>query len=106
MITPNSAATPARSGRWLVNKYVPFPRTAVLQEHHLLGVFTFTLLLSGQRREYHGAILREAAMLAGAGQLTIRMDKQYFALDEVNEAFRLVADGSGKGKTVIWFVSD
>lgn len=45
-------------------------------------------------------------MLADAGQLTIRVDQQYFALDEVNEAFRLVAEGSGKGKTVIRFVSD
>ena len=70
------------------------------------GVFTLTPLLTGQEREHHGAILREAAMLADAGQLTIRVDRQHFALDEVNEAFRQVAEGSGKGKTGIQLVSD
>lgn len=70
------------------------------------GVFTLTPLLTDQGREHHGAILREAAMLADAGQLTIRVDPQYFALDEVNQAFHQVAEGRGKGKTVIRLVSE
>lgn len=69
------------------------------------GVFTLAPLLTGKGREHHGAILREAAALANAGQLTIRVDQQHFALQDVNEAFRQVAEGRGKGKTVIEFVS-
>ncbi|MDU4255905.1 zinc-dependent alcohol dehydrogenase family protein [Pseudomonas sp.] len=70
------------------------------------GVFTLTPLLTGKGREHHGAILRQAAILADAGQLTIRVDHQQFALDEVNDAFRQVAEGRGKGKTVIQLVSE
>jgi len=70
------------------------------------GVFTLTPLLTGKGREHHGAILREAAALANAGQLTIRVDEHHFALPDVNEAFRQVAEGLGKGKTVIQLVSE
>jgi NADPH:quinone reductase-like Zn-dependent oxidoreductase len=70
------------------------------------GVFTLTPLLTGTGREHHGAILREAAVMANAGQLTIRVDQQHFELAEVNEAFRQVAGGRGKGKTVIRLVSE
>ncbi len=70
------------------------------------GVFTLTPLLTGKGRENHGAILREAAALANAGQLKIRIDQQQFGLNAVNEAFRQVAEGRGKGKTVIHLVSE
>jgi NADPH:quinone reductase-like Zn-dependent oxidoreductase len=70
------------------------------------GVFTLAPLLTGKGREHHGAILREAAALANAGQLRIRVDQQHFALPDVNEAFRQVAEGLGKGKTVIQLVSE
>lgn len=65
------------------------------------GVFTLMPLLEGRGREQHGAILREAAALADAGKLAIRVDDHRFGLHEVNEAFRQVAEGSGVGKTVI-----
>lgn len=68
------------------------------------GIFTLAPLLTGKGREHHGAILREAAALANAGQLTIRVDQQHFAPQDVNEAFRQVAEGRGKGKTVIEFL--
>ena len=70
------------------------------------GVFTLAPLLTGKGREHHGSILREAAVLANAGQLAIRVDPQQFALDEVNDAFRQVAEGRGRGKTVIQLVSE
>lgn len=70
------------------------------------GVFTLAPLLTGKGREHHGSILREAAVLANAGQLAIRVDPQQFALDEVNDAFRQVAQGRGRGKTVIQLISE
>ncbi|HDS1694935.1 MULTISPECIES: zinc-dependent alcohol dehydrogenase family protein [unclassified Pseudomonas] len=70
------------------------------------GVFTLVPLLTGKGREHHGSILREAAVLANAGQLAIRVDPQQFALDEVNDAFRQVAEGRGRGKTVIQLISE
>lgn len=79
---------------------------ALVQKRHLFGVFTLAPLLTGQGREHHGAILREAAELADAGQLTIRVDRQRFALDEVNDAFRQVAEGRAKGKTIIQLLSE
>jgi NADPH:quinone reductase-like Zn-dependent oxidoreductase len=65
------------------------------------GVFTLLPLLSGQGREHHGAILREAAALADAGQLSIRVDPQRYGLHAANEALRQVVQGDGQGKTVI-----
>lgn len=70
------------------------------------GVFTLAPLLTGKGREHHGSILREAAVLANAVQLAIRVDPQQFALDEVNDAFRQVAEGRGRGKTVIQLASE
>ncbi len=70
------------------------------------GVFTLAPLLTGKGREHHGSILLEAAVLANAGQLAIRVDPQQFALDEVNDAFRQVAEGRGRGKTVIQLISE
>ncbi|MFJ4111977.1 zinc-dependent alcohol dehydrogenase family protein [Pseudomonas sp. NPDC089758] len=70
------------------------------------GVFTLAPLLTGKGRDHHGAILREAVALVNAGQLAVRVDEHHFALSEVNAAFRQVAEGLGKGKTVIQVVSE
>lgn len=70
------------------------------------GVFTLTPLLTNKGREHHGAILREAAVLANAGKLAIRLDPQQFVLDDINEAFRQVAEGLGQGKTVIQLLGE
>ncbi|MNF24232.1 Phenolphthiocerol synthesis polyketide synthase type I Pks15/1 [compost metagenome] len=70
------------------------------------GVFTLAPLLTGKGREHHGAILREAAALADAGQLKIRVDQHRYELHEVNEALRQVSEGRGKGKTVIELLSN
>lgn len=65
------------------------------------GVFTLMPLLTGKGRGHHGAILRAAAALVDAGQLNIRVDRHPYQLHEINEAFRQVEEGRGKGKTVI-----
>jgi NADPH:quinone reductase-like Zn-dependent oxidoreductase len=58
-------------------------------------------LLTGKGREHHGQILREAAALIETGALRIKIDQTRFGLGEVNEAFAQVAEGRGKGKTVV-----
>ncbi|WP_342119170.1 zinc-dependent alcohol dehydrogenase family protein [Pseudoduganella sp. OTU4001] len=65
------------------------------------GVFTLLPLLSGQGRAAHGAILREAARLADAGQLTVRLDPQRFALADANAAHAHLASGNAMGKVVV-----
>jgi len=65
------------------------------------GVFTLMPLLTGKGRERHGQILREATALVEAGQLRIKVDAHRFGLNDVNEAFKQVAEGLGAGKTVV-----
>ena len=65
------------------------------------GVFTLMPLLTGKGREHHGQILREATVLFEAGALRIKVDQTRFGLGDVNEAFAQVAEGRGKGKTVV-----
>ncbi|MBI3346102.1 MAG: zinc-dependent alcohol dehydrogenase family protein [Burkholderiales bacterium] len=65
------------------------------------GVFTLLPLLGGEGRERHGAILREAAVLVDAGQLTPRLDPRRFTLADAGEAHALVASGRGQGKVVV-----
>ncbi len=65
------------------------------------GVFTLLPLLSGEGREAHGAILREAAALVDAGLLTPRLDARRFSLATAADAHALVAAGQGRGKVVV-----
>jgi NADPH2:quinone reductase len=65
------------------------------------GVFTLLPLLTGEGREHHGAILREAARLAEAGKLIPRVDARVFTLDQVEDAHRLVAERKAEGKVVV-----
>lgn len=65
------------------------------------GVFTLLPLLTGEGREQHGAILREAARLAEAGKLMPKVDVREFTLDQVEEAHRLVETRSAEGKVVV-----
>ena len=65
------------------------------------GVFTLLPLLTGEGREHHGAILREAARLAEGGALLPRVDPRVFSLDEVEAAHRLVAEHKAEGKVVV-----
>ena len=65
------------------------------------GVFTLLPLLTGEGREHHGDILREATKLVEAGKLTPRIDPHRFGLDEVGEAYRLMKEQRTRGKLVI-----
>ena len=65
------------------------------------GVFTLMPLLTGRYREHHGRILREAATLADAGKLRLRMDAKRFALAEAEQAYRYLESGEAKGKVVV-----
>jgi NADPH2:quinone reductase len=58
-------------------------------------------LLTGEGREHHGEIMREATRLAEAGQLKPRLDARQFNLESVTRAHEALADGSARGKLVI-----
>lgn len=65
------------------------------------GIFTLLPLLSGRFREHHGQILREAARLADAGQLRLRVDAQKFDLDTAEQAYQYLESGAASGKIVV-----
>jgi NADPH2:quinone reductase len=65
------------------------------------GVFTLLPLLTGEGREHHGEIMREATRLAEAGQLKPLLDHRRFDLETATDAHEAFADGSARGKLVI-----
>ena len=65
------------------------------------GVFTLWPLLSGEGREHHGRILREAAALVDAGLIKPRLDEHRFTLATADAAHELVTTGQGRGKVVV-----
>ncbi|RSM88431.1 quinone oxidoreductase [Streptomyces sp. WAC 01325] len=65
------------------------------------GVFTLLPLLTGNRREHHGEILREAAKLTDAGTLRPLIDPRRFTFADVAEAHTAVEGGTAQGKIVI-----
>lgn len=65
------------------------------------GVFSLLPMLTGQGRAHHGAILREATLLAEAGKLVPRIDSRRFGFDAVAEAHELVESRRAAGKIVI-----
>jgi NADPH:quinone reductase-like Zn-dependent oxidoreductase len=70
------------------------------------GVFTLYPLLSGQGREHHGHILREATRLADSGKLTPILDPREFTLDTVDNAHEAVSKGAANGKLVVNIASE
>ncbi len=65
------------------------------------GVFTLLPLITGLQRQHHGDILHEAARLADAGKLKVRLDERAFNLRTAMEAQQLLEDGQAQGKVVI-----
>jgi NADPH2:quinone reductase len=65
------------------------------------GIFTLQPMLTGEGREHHGDILREATCLADSGQLTVRLDERRFTLATAHEAHQIVGEGTAHGKVVV-----
>jgi len=65
------------------------------------GVFTLMPLLTGRGRAHHGEIMRAAAALAEAGQLTVQVDPARYTLATVNEAHAALVNRSARGKLVV-----
>ncbi|TDY02183.1 zinc-dependent alcohol dehydrogenase family protein [Mycolicibacterium litorale] len=65
------------------------------------GVFTLSPLLTGQRREHHGEVLRAAKLLAESGLLTPRLDERAYTLADVDDAYDAVENRTATGKVVI-----
>ena len=65
------------------------------------GVFTLMPLLSGRGRAHHGEIMRAAAALAEAGQLTVQVDPTRYMLATVNQAHTALTERSARGKLVV-----
>jgi NADPH:quinone reductase len=65
------------------------------------GVFTLMPMTTGLRRESHGKILREAALLAEEGDLVPLVDPRPFSFESVAQAYQLVEAGAARGKIVI-----
>lgn len=65
------------------------------------GVFTLMPLLTGEGREHHGDIMREATRLAEAGKLMPRLHPRPFTLETVAEAHHLIENGQADGKLVV-----
>jgi len=70
------------------------------------GVFTLLPLLTGKGRAHHGEILREAARLADAGKLSVRLDARHFTLGSAIDAHRAIETGTAKGKLVVEIAGD
>jgi len=65
------------------------------------GVFTLMPLLTGRQRALHGRILAEAAKLAEAGKLRVRLDTRRFSLEDIGAAHALFTAGQAQGKLVL-----
>ncbi len=65
------------------------------------GVFTLLPILTGEGRERHGEIMKEATRLAEAGKLRPHVDSHLFNLTTVEEAYALLGSGNSNGKIVV-----
>ncbi len=65
------------------------------------GVFTLLPMLTGEGRDHHGEILREATRLAETGKIVPRLDRRQFTLETIGDAHQAVGTGSAAGKIVV-----
>jgi NADPH:quinone reductase-like Zn-dependent oxidoreductase len=69
------------------------------------GVFTLLPLLTGEGRNHHGEIMREATRLAEAGKLVPRVDQRHFTLETVGDAYQAIKDRDASGKLIVNIVA-
>ena len=65
------------------------------------GIFTLLPMLTGEGRDHHGEILREATRLAEARKIIPRLDRRHFTLETIGDAYQAVGTGSAAGKIVV-----
>lgn len=65
------------------------------------GVFTLIPLLTGEGREHHGDIMREATKLVEAGKVSPRVDPRKFTLATASDAHELLENRKANGKLVV-----
>jgi NADPH:quinone reductase len=65
------------------------------------GVFTLYPLISGKGRALHGDILREATLLAEAGEIKPLVNSHVYTLLTIGEAYRALTDRTVTGKVII-----
>lgn len=65
------------------------------------GVFTLIPLLTGEGREHHGDIMREATKLVEAGKVSPRLDPRKFTLETAANAHELIETRKANGKLVV-----
>ncbi|MYM67859.1 zinc-binding dehydrogenase [Pseudoduganella sp. FT55W] len=67
------------------------------------GVFTLMPLLTGEGRDNHGHIMREASALIAEGKLKVMLDSTRYTLsaDSVSAAHSALTEGTARGKIVV-----
>jgi len=65
------------------------------------GVFTLLPLLTGEGRDHHGRILREATRLVEACKLVPRVDPRRFTLERTDDAYQALRDHTIDGKLIV-----
>jgi NADPH2:quinone reductase len=65
------------------------------------GIFTLYPLLTGRYRAHLGEMMREATRLVESGALAPVVDERRFDLRSADEAYKLVASGTGQVKVVV-----
>lgn len=65
------------------------------------GVFTLYPLISGEYREHHGAILKEATKLIEAGKIKPLVDPADYSPETIAEAYSAIENRTNRGKVVV-----
>ncbi|WP_202866489.1 zinc-binding dehydrogenase [Flavobacterium cupreum] len=65
------------------------------------GVFTLAPLLSGEGREHHGEIMKNATQLANSGQLKPEVNPKDFSFENIEEAYNGLENHTFKNRAIV-----